>query len=322
VAEDRGHILRSYALPGGAVVPPEAIGAELAADAPNWVHLDRNHPQTRPWLEANAPFLDPETIDALLDEETRPRLLLAGDGAIVILRAVNHNPGAEPEDMVSFRLWIDRRRVISLGGRPIRALDDLVRALTGPGRPQQAGAFLARLIEALVDPLQPVLDELEATIDEAEEKIGKNPSRETGLLSDLRRTALLLRRHIAPERDVIGQLLASPLPWLTAGDRRHLQETQANLLRHVEDLDLAADRIHAARDELQGIFAAKLARNTLFFSVLAAVFLPVSFVTGLFGANVGGVPGGANPAGFWMLAGILALVMILEILIFRWMRWF
>jgi zinc transporter len=317
------HVLMSYALGSGAQVPFTELGDHLLADSPNWVHLDRFHSQTRPWLESAVGFLDPFVIDALLDEETRPRLLVVGDGAIIILRAVNHNPGAEPEDMVSLRMWIDAKRIISLQGRQIRALDDLVRALGGRNCPRNSGEFLTMLSDLLLDPLQPVLNEIEAEIDSAEESILDGPRPNLGKdLTEVRQTSIALRRYIAPQRDVFGQLQAAELSWLSPHDRRHLQETQNTVIRYVEDLDQIRDRSQVAKDELQAALTVKLTRNTFIFSVLTAVFLPLTFVTGLLGINVGGIPGAGSDAAFWTIAGILVLVMIAEVAVFRWLKWF
>ena len=160
----------SYALASGTPVTIDDLDKHLRADAPNWVHLDRNHPDTRAWLDRAISFLDPVIINALLEEETRPRIVVIGDGAIIILRAINHNIGAEPEDMVSFRLWIDSKRIISLQGRPIRALVDVVKTLKGKSCPRNSGEFLTIMLETLLDPMQPVLTEIEDEIDSIEEK--------------------------------------------------------------------------------------------------------------------------------------------------------
>lgn len=63
----------------------------------------------------------------LLEENTRPRLLpLPNNELLLFLRGVNLNPGAEPEDMVSLRIFGSAQRVISLRMRPLRATDELL----------------------------------------------------------------------------------------------------------------------------------------------------------------------------------------------------
>lgn len=71
--------------------------------------MDAGAPDTRVWLEQNLSSLDPLSLDALLQDETRPRAETMQDGTHINLRGVNTNPGADPEDMVSIRIWADER---------------------------------------------------------------------------------------------------------------------------------------------------------------------------------------------------------------------
>ena len=86
-----------------ALLPEEAISAALAADTPAWVHINANHAEARAWISAH---LGPErdsAIEALLAQNTRPAYLPQPSGGVLILRGVNLNEGAEPEDMISIR---------------------------------------------------------------------------------------------------------------------------------------------------------------------------------------------------------------------------
>ena len=71
-----------------------------------WVHLDRDASDSRRWLQDQS-GLDPLIVESLLAESTRPRCVQVNGGVMLFLRGVNLNPGADPEDMVSIRLWID-----------------------------------------------------------------------------------------------------------------------------------------------------------------------------------------------------------------------
>ena len=77
-----------------------------------WVHLCYTDSAARQWVRDQS-GLDELVGEALLVEETRPRSLMTRSGLLAVLRGVNLNPGADPEDMVSIRIWIDQHRVIS-----------------------------------------------------------------------------------------------------------------------------------------------------------------------------------------------------------------
>ncbi len=76
-----------------------------------WVHLDRTGAAAQNWL-AQRSGIDPVICQTLLQEEVRPRTLTVGEALLVILRGVNLNPGADPEDMVGVRVWLERDSAI------------------------------------------------------------------------------------------------------------------------------------------------------------------------------------------------------------------
>jgi len=89
-----------------------------------WIHLELEAPDAKKWVREKSGLGELE-VEALLAEETRPRSTPMDEGLLLILRGVNLNPGADPEDMVSVRLWADSHRVITVRRRRLLALADL-----------------------------------------------------------------------------------------------------------------------------------------------------------------------------------------------------
>ena len=308
---------------GGQSVSDKAISRELKKETLAWVHLDLGHPDTKPWLDKEISYLDPFVVDALLAEETRPRIAEIGNGALIILRGVNLNENADPEDMVSIRLWIDPARIISVQRRQLKAVPDIEERIKAGKGPKDAGQFINMLISRLTERMAPVLLELDEETDNVEEKILENPDtilREQ--IIGIRKEAIILRRYMAPQKDAIGQLRLSDLPWIGVPHKRHLQESYDHLMRYVEDLDAIRERAQIVKDELANILADRLNRNLYVLSVIAAIFLPLGFLTGLLGINVGGIPGVENPYAFYIFSGILLVLVGLQILLFKKLKWF
>ena len=103
----------------------DELSQSLAHNRSAWVYLDANHADTATWLASEISYLDDIVIEALLDEETRPRFVPVNDGVLLILRGVNLNANADPEDMVSIQIFIDLQRVVSVQKRPLRAAADI-----------------------------------------------------------------------------------------------------------------------------------------------------------------------------------------------------
>lgn len=292
-------------VPGpGQPVPPAK--PEEPSEGYHWLHLRRDAAETADILAALQ--LAPEVKIALTAEETRPRSAVYGDGVLLILRGVNLNPGAEPEDMVSVRLWLTERRVVGVWVRQLVAVQDLLAAAergAGPGSP---GDFAAKLALRLADRAEPSVAALNEDIDALEEAAldPESPSIRARL-SAVRRSAIMLRRYMQPQKDALTTLEIEDMTWLTETDRLRIREAADRVSRLGEDLDAIRDRAQVVQDQLMDIRSDMMNRRMLLLAVISVIFLPLGLVTGILGVNVGGMPGADNPYAFWvMMAGLAA----------------
>lgn len=320
------HIIFAYGFDGkgaGKALVGDEISKMIESKKLAWIHMDATHPETRKWLNRETPYLDNFITGALLENETRPRMTQHQDGVLMILRGVNLNENAEPEDMISIRLWIDKHRIISLQRRQLKAVKDIQDTLIAGNGPKTSGEFIGALSAALFKRMEPVLTELDDETDDSEEKILTRPDNALRAhIIDIRMRAIVLRRYIAPQRDAIAQLRMADFKWLDEKDKRHLQESYNQLTRYVEDLDAIRERAQIVKDELANILADKLNKNMYILSVIAAIFLPLGFLTGLLGINIGGIPGAENPNAFWIFLGGMIVIVALQVYIFKKLKWF
>jgi len=248
--------------------------------------------------------VDPIVAEALTREDTRPRCSPHGDGLIVILRGVNLNPNSDPEDMVSVRLWIEPGLILSTGVRRLMVITGLNEAMKANQAPPSTGAFIASLAAGLTEGMDPVISELADRIDALEEA---SVDRTEGLraeIADIRRTTIALRRNIAPQKDALWKLASGQLSLVDAPAQVSLRETGDQVIRLVEELDAARERSAILNDQLTDKRAEEMNATMLLPSVVAAIFLPLSFLTGLLGVNVGGMPGATWSAAFWLVCGL------------------
>lgn len=307
----------------GEALTGNKISKLLKADSLAWVHLDGNKSETRDWLENEITYLDRIIIDALLADETRPRIVEFEEGSLLILRGVNLNENAKAEDMISIRLWIDQHRIISIQRRPLKAIKDIQERIINGNGPKNSGDFITMLASRLFERMEPVFLEIDEALDDVEERVIENPSpSERQLITNVRKQAIVFRRYIAPQRDVIAHLRTSEQPWLDAMHKRRLQESYDRVVRYVEDLDTLRERSQIIKDELSNALADRMNKNLYVLSILSAIFLPLGFLTGLFGINIGGMPGVENEYAFAIFCGSLILTFILQFFIFRKLKWF
>lgn len=320
------HIIIAYSFDGkggGQPLSGATVAEEVKGDRFAWVHLDVTHPDTRPWLESEVSYLDSFILQALLQEETRPRMMEINDGALLILRGMNFDSHSSHEDMVSIRLWFDGKRVISLQRRSLRVVSELEKRIVAGKGPKNAGHFVAQLTSRLFDQMEPVLTDLSEATDDIEEEVQETANvdlREK--IVSVRKKAILFRRYMAPQRDEISKLRLSELAFLDDSHRRQLQESHINITRYVEDLDAIRERAQIVKDEIANVLADRLNKNMYVLSVIAALFLPLGFLTGLLGINVGGIPGSDNDSAFAVFVVMLVAIVAVQVVVFRKLKWF
>lgn len=315
----------AFALSGphrGQPLQGPAVADTLREDTLAWAHLDAAHAGTRSWVAERLSYLDETVVEALTQPETRPRATPVGEGLLLNFRALNLNPNRDREDMIGVRIWADGHRIITLSRQRVSALDDIAREIERGDGPASAGAFIARLADRLTETLEPFVTELDAEVDSLEPQViqSADPALRRRIVA-LRLSVVELRRHLPPQREAMTRLARVEHPLLEPRDLREIQEASESLTRMAENVDELRDNLGVLRDELTGAVSERLTRHMYILSVLSAVFLPLTFLTGLFGINVGGIPGDDGPYAFWIFAGVMALIFLGQGWLLRRLHW-
>lgn len=266
--------------------------------------------------------IDPHISESLTAEETRPRSYLKGNGILVILRGVNLNPGADPEDMVSLRLWIEPDKIISVQNRKIMAVEDIIESVEDNNGPGSAGEFLCEINERLSVRMSDPLGSIDDSIDDLEDKITQLKSEEVrSEISSLRRQVIALRRYLHPQRDALKNLMILKISWISEKEKMILRDVSDRITRYIEDLDSGRERTAVARDELDSKNREQMNKIMYVFSIITVVFLPLSLLTGLLGINVGGIPGSENSYAFYFVCLFLGVILLIQLYILRKIKW-
>ncbi len=297
------------------------IDAWRPADGPIWIHLDFSCSTARDWI-AQRSGMDEVAAQALVSDETRPRATNLGDATLISLRGVNLNPGSEPEDMVSIRIWIEKNRIVSARRRKLLSEGDVIDALHAHNGPRTTGGLIAGFIGHLIHRMQGAIDDLEDRSAQVEEDLFSGENRDLrGAIADVRRETILLRRYLAPQREAMTRLHMDEHAWIGSKDRMNLRESSDQLARYIEDLDSIRERAMVTHEELVNRLSEQMNSRIYLLSLVAALFLPLSFFTGLLGINVGGIPGSSYKGAFAIVVIILLAIIAGQFMFFKLRKW-
>lgn len=308
--------------PGGTAVTTDAHLKSPSTDNLLWLHLCAINPQTRQWLETETDF-DQTMIDAMLAEDTRPRTLIRGNEMLVNIRGMNLLDPDNLEHMISIRIWFKDNVIITARRHDLLAIEDVQHFIEDGNGPKSMGNFLTLITERVYSRMEPHIENLDDCVSMVEEKISIDPEDDVARdIAKIRRQNAQFRHHIVPQKLVLEQLIKSKVCWLDEESRESLIESHDKVTRYAEDLNDIRVRAQILIEEIRHFQATQLNKTTFLFSVVATIFLPLTFFTGLLGINVGGMPGLDNSAGFWIVVMLSILIFIALIILFRKYKWF
>ncbi|QUL37766.1 zinc transporter ZntB [Erythrobacter sp. JK5] len=286
-----------------------------------WLHLRRHAPEVLPWLENDLGIPEP-TAELLVSSSTRPRALREGDSLVATLRGINFNPDAQPEDMISLQLWSDGTRLITLRKLPMQTPRDVLAMLDRGKGPTDAGSAITEIVEQLVVRMNETIVDMNTKIDELEEMdVEEDYEQILPKITTIRRNCLALKRHMSPQHEALERIARDAPDWFEEHDRREIAESIDRLRRYLDDIDISKESALVLQDELRARSLASNEHATYMLTIVAGIFLPLGFLTGLMGINVGGMPGVNDGQAFWVVVAICLSIMALQLFLFwRW-KW-
>jgi zinc transporter len=285
-----------------------------------WVHFDDCDATTQEWLKGPGGLPD-LVVAALIATETRPRMDQIDGGALVNLRGPDAGVETTPDLLSSIRLWVAKGRIFSVTRRDLAALD-AIEAGFGSGKVHDPGDFVATLAAEITEELDPDVAKLGDTLDDCEERVGERGSLALRRrIAVARRRAIGYRRFLSPQRVALEKLATLDVDWLDDGDRMHLNEAADRAARMTEELEAIRERAALLHEQLTDLRAETIDTRSLVIAVVAMVFLPLTFLTGLVGMNVP-IPFAQVPYIFEIIVGGCVALSAAIALYFTRARWF
>ncbi|MEO2268095.1 zinc transporter ZntB [Pseudoalteromonas sp. YIC-656] len=299
---------------------PEQVRDWKKEDGLLWLHLDYQLEDAADYLKSVA--ISDFAFQSLTADETRPRVVADGDCTLMFLRGVNLNPEQTPDDMVSIRLCVQEHLIVSTRHRRLLSVSALAESLRQAKGPKDASSLVCQLSENLTSRMQDVLDNLEDQLDQFEEDVDTHAKQhDHNALSQVRRQTIGLKRYIRPQKDALRTLISEQPSWLKDEDSSRVHETINHLVRYLEELDLNIERAQIIQQEVTGLVSDQLNKRMYVMSIVAALFLPLGFLTGLLGVNIGGIPGTESDTAFTtFVISLLVLTGVIGVF-FKMKKW-
>lgn len=315
-ADEHGLICGFRFAPGQAPEAVQRLGASGEAAPPGgftWLHLNLSHAGALPWLKTHGRLPD-SFFEALGDGGSRStRIERDGEALFAVINDVTFDFTFDASDVATLWLRVEPGRVISARRHPLRAIDRLRTAVKGGEELRSSVTLLEHLLRDQADELQRILRRAADRLDDIEDEVlAGHHGRHSTELARLRRLMVRLQRLLAPEPSALERALSSPPRWMAEDDLASLHRADDEFALVLRDVGSLQERIKLLQDESATRVQEENNRSLFMLSMVTVLALPINLVAGLMGMNVGGVPFGEQPHGFWWtVALILTLTAVL-----------
>jgi magnesium transporter len=234
----------------------------------------------------------------------------------------------DDDDLVEVHCFYADRYLVTVHRDASPTLDGLRAKLDrDPGRFPEGAMLLHAVVDRLVDAFLPALERLGEELDAIEERVFAGPKREQlEEIFQMKRRLARLRRVLAPQRELLARLTggAEELPGMGIEAERYFRDVYDQLVRLAEEIDGDRELANSAIDAYLSTASNRLNVTTKQLTVIATIFLPLSFLTGFFGQNFSWMVDEISSWQAFVLFGIgLELLTVIGLLVlFRLRGWF
>ena len=275
-----------------------------------WVDLDLNNSEDLSWIEQDS-SLGEETTALLVNNEQRNRRFVVPEGLFLSLcypTQTIHEPSEEP--IFRMGVLLTQGRIVTVHRGQVSSLEEMWKTIQEqPDLSSSSWGVLAQMVMYIAADIEWILEETADLIDELEDQVfHESPQTPIEEIGKLRRQLILDRRHITALNRVMEETVADNRMVREAQQADKLHSAAQLILRQVRTVEFFLERANLIQDQIQSLLSDRINTATLRLGVVATVFLPLGFLTGLLGINVAGMPGSHNPLAFWVVCAILTVL--------------
>lgn len=289
-----------------------------------WIDIKEQSEKEMKILEERFPFHH-LTLEDCLHFDQRPKVEEYDDYLFVVLHAfscADETCDAEAEEV---HFFLGRHNyLITVHTTDVTALDDVwKRATSDAGLASRGADFLLYLVaDAIVDANFPILDRIADKLEAIEDSVlgGQSPD-DLNRIFQLKRTLVLMRKVLSPERDVFAVLSKRGDPRISEKTAFYFRDVYDHLVRIYESIDTARDLLGNALDAYLSMASNRTNEIMKRLTLLSAVFLPLTFITGFFGQNFEHLPFHSDVLMYAMVACCVIIPSVM-VLVFKRSGWF
>lgn len=290
-----------------------------------WINIDGIH-QVEIIEKLGSYFgLHPLLLEDILNTDQRPKMEDYGDYIFVILKMLYSGENKDEIEAEQVSLILGSNFVISLQEREGDVFDpvrDRIRKSKGRIRKTGSDYLAYALLDAIVDNYFLILENVGEKIEETEEQLATNPNPETlQLIHALKKEMIFLRKSIWPLREMVSGLERCESSLIHESTGAYLRDVYDHTIQIIDTVESYRDMISGMLDIYLSSISNKMNEVMKVLTIFASIFIPLTFVAGLYGMNFEFMPELTWHWGYFALLGFMVFVGVSLMVYFKRKRW-
>lgn len=179
------------------------------------------------------------------------------------------------------------------------------------------------LVERLAIRVEEFFEEIDVNLDKQEDTlVGMGFDEFYAQISHLRRQSATIKRYLTPQKDALEKLYRSQSPFITRQDLDNIRDDLDKFTRLLEDIELTRERTIVLQEEYLARIAHQQNSRLYVLAIISAIFLPLTFLTGMFGMNVAGLPGLEQENAFIYVSIFCIVIAVALLAWFKYKKWY
>ena len=290
-----------------------------------WINVDGYEQPVVHERIGNCFGFHPLVLEDILSKDQRPKLDDYDDYLYIVLKMLDYDDTKDEILVEQVSLILGSGFVLSFQDKGGDVFDPVRERLrSGKGRIRKAGAdYLAyTLVDAIVDNYFVILEKIGDRIDYLEAELVANPKPEKlDLMHGLKREMLFLRNSVWPLREVIGAMVRGGSSLIQESTEVYLRDVHDHTIQVIETIETFRDMLSGMLDIYLSSVSNRLNEVMKVLTVISTIFMPLTFVAGVYGMNFRHMPEIGWRWGYPVVLGVMLLVALLMLLYFRRKRW-
>lgn len=257
--------------------------------------------------------------DCLQEEEQRPKIELYEQHYFIVMNSIRFDD--EEIFLRALNMFLGRHFIITVTKQKINELRSLKPILWEQevSRPDQ---FLYHLVDLVVDNYFLVGDRIDMRIEALEEDILMHTKKShLNEIIGLRAEILWVKKALGPQRELIFTLNKKELRLIDDQLQKYFSDVYENTLKIAESFETYRDLMGNLREAYQSSLSSRANEIMRVFTAITTIFMPLTFITGIYGMNFDIIPGLHYKYGAYVLLGIMAILGCSMFIIFRKKEW-